>query len=96
MIGQEVTTTQWLEALFKSQWAAELTVLKQHLPDPETQPQNVCGDCTAYKTPFCSFPRFAGIIKKTDIACADFYPDRHIPRSKPQKRTVVMQRLGKR
>lgn len=84
------------EEAMPTSFRAMLTGVRSPPNTADSQPQNVCGDCAAYKTPFCTFARFAGVIKKTDVACADFYSDRHILRRKLKKPTVVMQRLGNR
>lgn len=59
-------------------------------------PQNTCGQCSAYKTPFCIFSNYADVIKKKDQCCGSFYPDRHIARSKLKKPRVVEKAIGKR
>lgn len=56
--------------------------------DKPELPKHQCGDCAAYKTPFCHFGSHHDVITKKDKACAGFYPDRHIPRKKLKKRIV--------
>jgi len=64
-------------------------------PFSSLEKKNLCGQCAAYKTSFCSFSDFEEIIKKADCACSDFCPDRHL-RGKRLKIKVVERRVGKR
>jgi len=70
-------------------------ISKQPFQKGITPPQNICGDCAAYKTPFCIFSDQQRYITKKDVACSSFFPDRHINRKK-LKVKKVMKRLGKR
>jgi len=56
-------------------------------------PQNTCGQCSAYKTPFCVFANYQGVIAKKDQCCGSFYPDRHIPRDRLKKPRVVQRKV---
>ncbi len=59
-------------------------------------PNNQCGQCAAYKTPFCIFSNYNDIIQKKDQCCGSFYPDRHIPRDRLKKPRQVEKRIGRR
>jgi hypothetical protein len=58
------------------------------------KPTKTCGFCAYYKTPKCLWADQEGHIKKTDVACSDFFLDRHL--RKPLKVKVVERRIGKR
>ena len=36
--------------------------------------ENRCGHCLCYHTPKCDFSKFADVMKRSDLACAAFYP----------------------
>lgn len=56
-------------------------LMTERVQEDETRhrrPINFCGDCAAYKTPFCMWADQEAYIKKGDRACSDFFPDRHL------------------
>ena len=96
----EQTTKEQLEqikALLKSDNAKDLmgyeVMMRDLAKDKELAPKNTCGQCAAYKIPFCSFANRNDVIQKSDLCCVDFYPDRHIPRDKLKKPRVVQRRV---
>jgi hypothetical protein len=64
------------------------------LETSDVKPTKTCGFCAYYKTPKCLWSDQEGHIKKTDVACSDFFLDRHLKRTLKIK--VVEKRLGKR
>ena len=40
----------------------------------EVTAENRCGHCLCYHTPKCDFSKFADVMKRSDLACAAFYP----------------------
>lgn len=60
-------------------------------PNPDIK----CGNCSYYKTPFCTFVSSQNVIEKRDPGCLDFHLDRHI-RLEKNKPKVRMERHGKR
>ena len=48
-----------------------------------------CGLCAAYKTTFCSWSDPA-LNFKSDLACGDYYPDRHIRQMLHKRKVTVV------
>ena len=86
-----------VRTILRSDWSKDLMgyeILMRKLAEGKTElPDNACGQCAAYKTPFCLFSNFNDVITKKDRACASFYPDRHIPREKLKKKRIVQRRV---
>jgi hypothetical protein len=77
----------------KEELTKKLSSLSLEIPDVK-KPTKTCGFCAYYKTPKCLWSDQEGHIKKTDVACSDFFLDRHL--RKPLKVKVVERRIGKR
>jgi hypothetical protein len=96
---EEVTKEELeqVKTILRSDWAKDLMgyeIMMQDLAKDKTwRPKNTCGQCSAYKTPFCAFQNYRDVIKKSDQCCIDFYPDRHIQRDKLKKPRIVQRRV---
>lgn len=87
-----------IKMILRSDWSKDLMgyeITMRSLCIGREPPKNPCGECSAYKTPFCTFAQYNDVIHKKDRACVDFYPDRHIPREKLKRKRVIM-RDGRR
>jgi len=54
--------------------------------------QHLCGECAAFKTPFCHFfGHYGNVMTSKDYACVDFYPSwrREIEAHRKQRREFL-------
>jgi len=93
----KIDEVTWMQNFFWSKEGQELLNIGLILYDLEVGkekfPNNACGQCSFYKTPKCTYEYYVAYITKKDSCCADFFPDRHIPRNKLKKPRVVQKRV---